>query len=315
MLKLDMREQKGVTQLSGKRSDVKKMYKKRRQLLIFLLVAMFFIVSGTTFKIFMVLKNTALATSSKETFSTEGFNLIGSNNPINLALNDEIRLINEEKAKAKVEAEREAIKASNKETDKNRKVAYLTFDDGPSKNVTPMVLDILSEYNIKATFFVVGKMVNVNPEVLKRVQDEGHAIGHHSYSHDYKYIYKNTTNFINELNKTDRTFKDALGEEFESKLLRFPGGSFEAKKQKFVKATAKLGYSSYDWNALNGDAEGHLLPKRTLVNRLKASSKGKKEIIVLMHDTDAKKTTAESLAEVIEYLISEGYEFRTLNEY
>lgn len=283
---------------------------RRRKFVVFLLVVMFFIVSGTTFKIFTTLKNTVVATSAKETFD-----IMGTNNPINLALNDEIRVIEEEKAKAKVELERKTIRLADQERNKDKKIAYLTFDDGPSRKVTPVILDILAKYNIKATFFVVGRVADANPEMLKKVHEEGHTIGHHSYTHDYKYLYKSIGNFTGELNKTAKTFKRILGEDFESKLVRFPGGSFEKSKQKFVNATSKLGYSNYDWNALNGDAEGHGLPKAKLISRLKESSKGKKEIIVLMHDTDAKQTTADALPEIIKHLIKEGYEFRTLDQY
>lgn len=299
----------------------KRKIRKKKQLFLFLIVAVFFIASGTTFTLFKIFNNTAIATPSRETF-----NMIGENNPINLALNEEIRLIKEEKAKAKIDAiriaeqerldkEEQERKLAQEEKNKSRKIAYLTFDDGPSRKVTPAVLKILSDYDIKATFFVVGKMVDANPDMLQRIHEEGHAIGHHSYSHNYSYLYKNVDNFVADLNKTDKAFKSVLGPEFETKLLRFPGGSFEKKKQKFVNHVEKLGYSSYDWNALNGDAEGHGLSKNKLVNRLKTSAKGKKQIIVLMHDTDAKQTTADALPEIIEHLIDEGYEFKTLDEY
>jgi peptidoglycan/xylan/chitin deacetylase (PgdA/CDA1 family) len=299
----------------------KKETRRKKQFILLLIVAVFFIASSTTFTLFKIFNNTAIATPIKETF-----NIMGENNPINLALNEEIRLIEEEKAKAKIEATRIAEqerldkelqerKLAEEEKNKSKKIAYLTFDDGPSTKVTPAVLRVLSDYNIKATFFVVGKMVDANPKMMQRIYEEGHAIGHHSYSHDYNYLYKNLDNFVGELNKTDKAFKSVLGPDFETKLLRFPGGSFEKKKQRFVNHVEKLGYSSYDWNALNGDAEGHGLSKNKLINRLKTSAKGKKEIIVLMHDTDAKRTTAEALPEIIKHLIDEGYEFRTLDQY
>lgn len=299
----------------------KREIRRKKHFILFLIVVVFFIASSTTFTLFKMFNNTAIATPIKETF-----NMMGGNNPINLALNEEIRSIEEEKAKAKIEiiriAEQERLdkeaqerKLAQEEKNKSRKTAYLTFDDGPSRKVTPAVLKILSDYDIKATFFVVGKMVDANPDMLQRIHEEGHAIGHHSYSHNYNYLYKNVDNFVADLNKTDKAFKSALGPDFDTKLLRFPGGSFEKKKQKFVNYVEKLGYSSYDWNALNGDAEGHGLSKNKLVNRLKTSAKGKKEIIILMHDTDAKQTTAEALPEIIKHLIDEGYEFKTLDQY
>lgn len=200
------------------------------------------------------------------------------------------------------------------EEQKNSKIAYLTFDDGPSNIVTPKILDILAEYDIEATFFVIGKMVDVNPNILKRIYDEGHSIGNHSYSHVYSHIYKNMDNFFEELRLADKAIKKVLGEDFETSLLRLPGGSHSPYKKKFVEAAEEKGYRVYDWNALNGDAEGINLSKDRLVSRLKSTVKGQKELIVLMHDTDAKASTPEALPEIIEYLISQGYVFKKLEQ-
>lgn len=301
----------------------KQIFRRRRQFVALLLVSIFFLVGSTTLKVFASLRPTAVGISTKETFNT-----MVLKNPVKLGLNEEIGKVEEEKVKAKIEsiraveekrkqAEEDAKRIEKEKVDNNRKIAYLTFDDGPSTKVTPRVLGILDDYDIKATFFVLGKMANANPEMLKRVHNDGHAIAHHSYSHDYKHLYKSTGNFIAELDKTNKLFKEILGEDFKTRLLRFPGGSFEKSKQKFIKATANLGYSNYDWNALNGDAEGHGLSKKTLVNKLKStveSNRNKSETIILMHDTNAKATTADALPEIIDYLIKEGYEFRTLNQ-
>lgn len=196
--------------------------------------------------------------------------------------------------------------------EENKKIAYLTFDDGPSKTVTPQILDILDKYNIKATFFVVGKYAERNPDILKRIYEEGHAIGNHSYSHNYNYIYKNVSNFIEELGITKEVFKSILGEEFETDIIRFPGGSFGDWKLSYREQVLALGYRYIDWNSLNGDAEGHYIPKEKLVERFKSTYHGQNELIVLMHDTDAKATTSEALPDIIEFLIDEGYEFGTL---
>lgn len=273
---------------------------KRRYVFLFAIIV--FLIGSTSVKLFFNSTNTAVAVKVTDTLD-----IIGKKNPINLALYEEIRQIKEEKLKAELEAKR-----IEEEKTKDRKIAYLTFDDGPSKQSTPAILDILSEHDIKATFFILGKMAKTNPDMIKRINEEGHSIGHHSYSHNYGYIYKNTNNFLGELKSTEKVLKDILGEDFETKLLRLPGGSFEKHKQKFLKVAGELGYKNYNWNALNGDAEGISIPKDKLINRLKSTAKGKKEIIVLMHDTDAKKTTVEALPEIIDYLIKEGYEFRAL---
>lgn len=288
--------------------------KKRKQFFtLLLLVFIFFLVSSTTIKVFASLR-------LEEVDIKEPIPAMVFQNPVKMSLDREIEKVEKEKIEAKIQELREIEERKRKaeaEREKNRKIAYLTFDDGPSVKVTPRVLDILDNYEIKATFFVLGRMAHGNPAMLKKIHESGHAIGHHSYTHNYNHIYKNTKNFMDELNRTDKVFRQILGANFETKLLRLPGGGFGKTKQKFVQAAKDAGYVSYDWNALNGDAEGHNLSKKTLVNRLKSSvelKKDQREIIILMHDTDAKSTTADALPEIIEYLIDQGYEFRTLNQ-
>lgn len=201
-----------------------------------------------------------------------------------------------------------------KDNEKSKeKIAYLTFDDGPSRNVTPQILDILREYDVKATFFVTGMAAESNKDILKRAYSEGHAIGNHSYSHNYKYLYSNVNNFLADMKKNEDILKEILGSDFDVKLARLPGGSFGDNRVVYNKAIKNKGYKSIDWNALTGDAEGHHVTKDRLVQKLKNTSKGKNEVIVLMHDLGTKQTTAAALPEVIEYLRNEGYEFRVLN--
>lgn len=254
--------------------------------------------------------------------------IMKDNNPINVLINYEIKSIEEEKAKILLEKERkEAAKRAEIERQiaegqaeiegerkKNGKIAYLTFDDGPSLIVTPRILDILDEYHIKATFFVVGRMAERHPEMLQRIYEKGHSIGNHSYSHNYGYLYKNSTNFLADINKANDIIKGILGEDFNSNLVRFPGGSF-GKSNKIIQAVVDAGYKYYDWNSLNGDAEGKKFSKDRLIKRFKETSRNKKKLIVLMHDTDAKDTTADSLKDIIDYLINEGYEFDVLENY
>ena len=142
------------------------------------------------------------------------------------------------------------VKEQMAELDKGKKIAYLTFDDGPSRYVTPEILDILDSYNIKATFFVLGKQAEKNPDILKRIYEEGHSIGNHTYSHNYSFIYKNVNNFLYELEKTEEVFKNILGEDFETNLIRFPGGSFGTKKAPFRSFVLEKGYNYIDWNSL-----------------------------------------------------------------
>jgi peptidoglycan/xylan/chitin deacetylase (PgdA/CDA1 family) len=192
------------------------------------------------------------------------------------------------------------------------KYAFLTFDDGPSKNITPQVLDILKKYDIKATFFVLGSLSARNGELLKDIADSGHAIGIHTYSHNYKAVYESTGSFINEIKMTDTVLKQTLGSEFHTRLFRFPGGSFESYKSQYKDILNANGYVSIDWNVVNGDGEYSDLDPQNLLDRLKATSKGKRNLVVLMHDSSGKQTTVDVLPGAIEYLKSQGYEFAVL---
>jgi len=205
-----------------------------------------------------------------------------------------------------------SINAEEVYEDKGRKVAFLTFDDGPSSNITPQILHILKKYNIRATFFVLGSLCKKNAAIIREMADDGHAIGIHTYSHNYKTVYKSAENFINEIKMTEAVLKQILGEKFNGRLFRFPGGSFESYKKQYKKLLYEAGMVSIDWNVITGDAEASNLPPEKLLDRLKSTSKGKNNIIVLMHDSSNKQTTADVLPEAIEYLKSQGYEFALL---
>lgn len=193
-----------------------------------------------------------------------------------------------------------------------QKVAFLTFDDGPSQGVTPEILNILKRYNIKATFFVIGKMANANSDLLLREKQEGHTIANHTFSHDYKYIYANPKNFVDDLNMGNAVIKSII-DGYNSKLIRFPGGSFGKEREPYRKAVTEAGYHYIDWNALNGDSEGNgNIPADKLVERLKQTTRGQKHLIVLMHDAPLKNTTVQALPQIIEYLKANGYVFQTL---
>jgi len=142
------------------------------------------------------------------------------------------------------------------EVQDDRKTLYLTFDDGPSKVNTPKVLDILKERNIKATFFVVGASAEKNPDILLRIAEEGHTIGIHSYSHDFRSIYKSTDAFIADFNKAREVIFDITGQS--PIIYRFPGGSKNSYNKGTYKAIIaemnKRGFIYYDWNMSVQDA-------------------------------------------------------------
>lgn len=197
----------------------------------------------------------------------------------------------------------------------NGKTAYLTFDDGPSPLVTPKILEVLRQYDIKATFFVIGNMAEQNPELVRQIQQEGHLICNHTYSHKYKLLYSSPDHFMAEVTKCEEVLKTILGEGFKTNILRFPGGSFGKKQLPFRERVKEEGYLNVDWNVLNGDAEALHIPTDVLLNRIKETLKNKDNAVVLMHDSNTKDTTAEALPEIINYLQSEGYSFKTLENY
>ena len=193
------------------------------------------------------------------------------------------------------------------------KVAYLTFDDGPSSAVTPLILDLLKEENIKATFFVLGTSVVNNPELVKREYQEGHYIANHVYTHNYSKIYSSAENALNEYNKTEKCIQEAIGNsDYKSHLFRFPGGYYGGKYAKIKKEAAKIlnenDISYIDWNCLSKDAEG-ANTKEKILDNIKTYSKDKGTLVVLMHDASTKILTYETLKDVIDYLRSEGYVF------
>ena len=197
------------------------------------------------------------------------------------------------------------------------KICYLTFDDGPTENITVDVLETLDKYNVKATFFMVGRMIDENRELARRVYDEGHLIANHSYYHDYKALYASSDSFFNEIDKTFNSIREVTGEE-PFKLIRFPGGSYNygdhAKvKQQYKALLKQKGYYFADWNCLDGDGESGNHTAAQLLKRIKSTAKSD-NVVVLMHDGCIGKTTAKILPTIIEYFQEQGYEFRRLDE-
>lgn len=195
------------------------------------------------------------------------------------------------------------------------KRAFLTFDDGPS-TVTPQILDTLKNENIKATFFMLGTSVENFPETAKRVWDEGHYVANHGYSHVYSSIYSSTQAVFDEYVRCEEAIRNALGEpEYCSHLFRFPGGipggKYEHLKREAKQVLEDNNILSIDWNALTGDAETQHPVAEKLMAELQETTQDKNSVVILMHDAQAKKVTADMLPDIIAYLRGEGYEFKT----
>lgn len=201
-----------------------------------------------------------------------------------------------------------------------KKVVYLTFDDGPSSN-TSSILDVLEKNDIRATFFVTGQSIEhtgqFGKELLQRSYKYGNAIANHSYSHDYNLLYPEKTlnlkGFLEDFAKTDNLLKEALGEDFTTRVIRCPGGHMSWKgMEELQKYLDENNMASIDWNALTGDAVGKNKTSDDLYNEAVKTSEGKEMVVLLMHDASSKGETVKSLQKIIDFYKSNGYEFRTL---
>lgn len=206
----------------------------------------------------------------------------------------------------------------------DKKYVFLTFDDGPSPN-TEKVLDTLKEKGVHATFFILGENLAKNDTVkalLKRSISEGNAIGNHTYTHDMKILYPgnsvNVDTYMAEYNKTNALMKSVLGDDFDTKLIRMPGGEnsreyyHDPNLKAFDATLAADNIVNIDWNVENGDAEGKNYSVDQLYNNAIKESQGKNQIVILMHDTYGKGKTAEMLPRLIDYYKNNGYEFKTI---
>ncbi|MDR1410452.1 MAG: polysaccharide deacetylase [Oscillospiraceae bacterium] len=197
---------------------------------------------------------------------------------------------------------------------------YLTIDDGPSKN-TPGILAILKQYHVKATFFVVNFNHGKYVDFLKNIADDGHAIGLHSASHDYKKIYSSEKAFWADIQKISDVVKDKTG--IESKIVRFPGGGSNTISRQYSKGimtrlaqeVEEKSYAYFDWNCETGDASGPKMSSKDLVNNTKyIAVKVGGDITLLMHDRDDLPNAVKALPEIIEYFQNRGFAFKIITQ-
>lgn len=193
------------------------------------------------------------------------------------------------------------------------KRVFLTFDDGPSETVTPVILDTLKKENIKATFFLLGSRVELNPELVKREYNEGHYLASHGYSHVYSQIYASPQSVIDEYNRSVTAIRNAIGEQqYNPHLFRFPGGYWGGKYAEVKKQAKQLldenDILHIDWNALTSDAAGAKTTEQFIAELEKTVPKHN-SVVVLMHDAGNKQATANALPTIIKYFRDRGFEF------
>ena len=249
------------------------------------------------------------------------------------AYNDEMERRYEEEAKKEKPPEiskevKELKEAGEKRADDVKestsaiKKAYLTFDDGPSANTDP-ILDILNEHNVKGNFFVIGRFSDAYKAQYKRILDEGHVLGMHSYSHSYSEIYDSVDSFTADLDHVQYVIYDITG--YMPSIYRFPGGSSNlvspVSMHEFIDILDKRGIVYYDWNINSGDADTARLDKDSIIdnvfNGIKAldSPEDRNEIMILFHDLSEKTTTVDALPAIIEGLQAQGYVIAPIDDY
>lgn len=197
---------------------------------------------------------------------------------------------------------------------KSGSLIYLTFDDGPSSDVTPRILDILKENGVKATFFIVNYSDD-KKDIIQRMIDEGHTVGIHGYSHDYATIYASTDAYMQNITKLHDKLYDDFG--YDAWITRFPGGSSNTISRHYctgimsalVNLLPNAGYEYLDWNVDSGDADGKTKDEDYILGNVKSRLMEGCTNVVLMHDLSTKYTTADALQEIIDYGKENGYTF------
>lgn len=197
------------------------------------------------------------------------------------------------------------------------KVIYLTFDDGPSSTVTPQLLQILREENVKATFFVINHDDSLN-YLIKQEYEDGHTVALHSYTHEYSYVYSSVDNYFNDLISIQNKVSNIIGTK--PNIIRFPGGSSNTVSRRYSPGimsilTTKVlneGFVYFDWNVSSEDAGGARTASQVynnVVNNLVY-----KNNVVLLHDFESNYKTLNAIRDIIHYGKSHGYIFRAITQ-
>ncbi len=199
-------------------------------------------------------------------------------------------------------------------TERKSNTVYLTFDDGPSER-TDSILKTLSDEGVKATFFVIGRTAEADKERMKKIVADGHTLGMHSYSHNYTKIYASVEDYLADMYQLFTLIRDTTGTTPE--VFRFPGGSINSYDhgvyQEIIAEMLRRGFVPYDWNVSSLDATGQSISVSQMVDTVANGVSRHTRSIVLMHDAEPKKTTAEALPSMIQRLKSMGCQFDRLS--
>jgi len=184
------------------------------------------------------------------------------------------------------------------------KTVYLTFDDGPAPEITPWVLDVLKEHNIKATFFCIGDNIRKHPHVLQQVINDGHTIANHTFNHlnGWQNPYRV---YLENFEKCEQIIAQHIPNP--SKLFRPPYGKVKSAQ---ARAIRKKGYKIIMWDVLSADFDQIIMPQKCLQNVINNTLPGS---IIIFHDSiKASVNVKYALPRAIAHLKSEGYAFGIL---
>lgn len=212
-------------------------------------------------------------------------------------------------------SEQNVVDVSGQQVEVEKKIAYLTFDDGPSI-LTPKVLEILEKENVRATFFLIGSQITQEEEeLLNEMVTRGHLLGVHTYSHKSDEIYSSVEAYVKDANKTAARIYEVTG--IRPTIYRFPWGSVNCYVSGIcgdvIEEMKAEGYEYYDWNVSAEDSVGKPT-KASILKNIKKDFGKYNEPVILMHDSAVNKATVEALPEIIKMLKEEGYSFGTLDE-
>jgi peptidoglycan/xylan/chitin deacetylase (PgdA/CDA1 family) len=187
--------------------------------------------------------------------------------------------------------------------DTYNKELYLTFDDGPTPEITNWVLQNLAEYDAKATFFCIGNNIERHPEIFQNIIAEGHSIGNHTYNHLKGWKHK-AKDYVKDVTETDKLMTSLS---MSSNLFRPPYGKFKNKQSKKL---LELGYKVILWDVLSYDWDKSITEEACFNNVISAAKEGS---IVVFHDSvKASRNLMYVLPKVLEYYAEKGYEFKAL---
>ncbi|MEC0105492.1 polysaccharide deacetylase family protein [Paenibacillus taichungensis] len=198
---------------------------------------------------------------------------------------------------------------ASKEENLQDKVVYLSFDDGPG-NHTREVLDILRKEQVLATFFVLGEQAERYPEMIRVVVEDGHALGNHTFNHNYEQLYSDFKVFWKQIKQTESVVERITG--FRPNLVRAPGGTYGHFDKSYFDLLKLGGYTVMDWNVDSGDSKRKGVPAKEILRNATKVPAGAHSVIVLMHDGGAHAETVKALPGIIKYYRDQGFRFDTM---